>query len=240
MGILALVGHFTEFKDPLEERINNPQKYKDMPCFEVEFNKEKYCFDQGRIIFKNKYISRTTKEDQSAVIYFLPKALSKLPSEEREVRVDWRVDKYHSNNINEPERFVRSFIEDKSRRGSDNYYDKLIQNSKDNKFFEVTEMMENYWISGINKNSKYFIYSVDKRILMKVSLNPSNKYFKFIADIVLQIPTEKNYFEVHFISNQPTEQEFLQTALEIAQEFNQFLTDSKVKNQSLSTNPTTK
>ena len=234
VGVLGLLGHFTEKKDPVEEMVNNPQKYKNMLCFEVEFNKEKYCFDRSKSYFKNKYVGRTTKEDESAVIYFLPKALAHLPPEEREVRIDLKVDKYHRDDVNEPERFVMNFLKDKSMR--DVVFNQLVNDSNNKGFYQISNLLK--FTTSYSKD-RHFINTKNSRILMRLNIEPSNDTYKFIADIVFQNPSERNYFEIHFVSNQPTQKEFLQTSLNIAQEFNQFLTDSKVTNQPLSTSSTT-
>ncbi len=211
----------------MKDMINDPEKYKKQSCFEVEFNKEKYCFDRSRVYFEKKYIDSATKEDESASIYFLPKALSNFPSEDREVMVYLKVDKYHRNDVNEPERFVKNWIK------KDITYGDLMKISTNGNFYEITNNMEGYWISGFNEGNKYFIYHIDKRIIMKIDIKSSNKYYAFIADALFQAPKERNYFEIHIVSNQSTQQEFLQTTLDIAQEFNQFLSDSKISNKSL-------
>lgn len=232
VGVLGLLGHFTEIKDPVEEMVNNPQKYKNMPCFEIEFNKEKYCFDRSRAYFEKKYIDRITKEDESAVIYFLPKVLSHLPSENREVTIYLHVDKYHRDDVNEPERLANASIKDHSNKEIS--FRKLVKNSKNGEFIEITSLMEKDWI--FKKN--HFVTFSNNRIIGLFRVG-SSESFKYTGDIIFQHPKDFNYFEVHFVSNQPTQKEFLQTALDIAQEFNQFLSDSKVTNQPLSTNSDT-
>ncbi|MES2961493.1 MAG: hypothetical protein V4694_03815 [Pseudomonadota bacterium] len=233
VGVLVLLGHFTEIKDPVEEMINNPQKYKNMPCFEVEFNKEKYCFDRSRAYIENKYVSRTTGEDESAEIYFIPRILSNFPIEHREVRVYLKVDKHHRDDVNEPEYFVRGAVKDDSREGK--VFKKLIDKAKDGEFVEITKMLKSDWLHG---GKKHFTVIFNSRIVLSL-IATSNKYFKFIGQTTFQSPIQAIYFEFQLVSNQSTQQEFLKTLLDVAQEFNQFLTDSKVSNQPLSTNSTT-
>ena len=232
VGGLALLGSITEFKHPVEDMIDNPQKYKNMPCFEVEFNKEKYCFDRSRAYFEKKYIDRTTEEDENAVIYFIPKALSNFSPEDREVRVDLRVDKYHRDDVNEPERLVKATIEDRSKKGI--VFKELSKKSKNGEFIEITSMMKEDWIF----KQDHFVTFFNNRIIGLFRVDKDGHY-KFFCSLIFQQPNEDNYINLSFGSNQPTQKEFLQTSLDIAQEFNQFLSDSKVSNQPLSTNSTT-
>jgi hypothetical protein len=226
-----LINHLNS-EEIMKDMINDPEKYKKQPCFEIEFNKEKYCFDRSRAYFEKKYIDRITKEDESAVVYFLPKVLSNFLPKDREVRVDLRVDKYHRDDFNEPERLANASIKDNSKK--EVTFKKLVKNSKNGEFIEITSLMEKDWIFKQN----HFVTFSNNRIIGLFRVG-SSESFKYTGDIMFQHPKNFNYFEVHFVSNQPTQKEFLQTALDIAQEFNQFLSDSKVTSQPLSTNSTT-
>lgn len=224
--------NYLKSEEVMKDMINNPGKYKNQPCLEIEFNKEKYCFDRSRAYFEKKYVDRTTKEDESAVIYFLPKALLNFSPEDREARVDLMVDKYHIDDVNEPERLVKAAIEDHSKKGI--VFKELTKKSKNGEFIEITSLMKKDWIF---KENHFVTFSNDRIIgLFRVG---SSESFKHTGYIIFQHPKDFNYFEVHLVSNQHTQKEFLQTVLDIAQEFNQFMSESKVKNQPLSTNSNT-
>ncbi len=215
-----LVNHL-ESEEAMKDIINNQEKYKNLPCFEVDFNNEKYCFDRSRAFFEKKYVNHTTGEDESAVIYFLSKALSHLPPEDREVRVDLTVDKYHGD-VNEPEHFVRSAVKENLKE------EKIVDKSNNYEFVEITDKLKSERLF----KQKHFIFLSKGRIVARFRVGSSN-YYKLTGDIIFQLPKDVNYFEIHLVSNQLTEGEFLKILLNVAQEFNQFLSDSKVSNKSL-------
>ena len=53
----------------MDDILKNKDKYENMPCFELNFGKSKYCFDKSRSYIEQKYNSSTTKEDESVSEY---------------------------------------------------------------------------------------------------------------------------------------------------------------------------
>lgn len=216
-----LINHL-ESGNIMEDVLNNQEKYKNLPCFELEFNGDKYCFDRSRAFFEKKYLNPTTKKEEGVVVYFIPKVLSGFPPENRSIRIDWRIDEYHRDNINEPEYFVRSAINDSSK----NYklYNEFIAEAADGRFIEITNMMRPERISG----DEHFVFLSEKRIMARFQIDLSSHY-KMYSQVVFHDPTKKDYLMFGLGSNHQTQVKFLKTLFDVGNEFNQYLADSKIK-----------
>ena len=206
----------------MEDMLSNPEKYKNLPCFELEFNGDKYCFDRSRAFFEKKYLNPTTKKEEGMVVYFIPKTLSYFPPENRNVRIDWSVEEYHRDDINEPEYFVRRAIKDSSK----NYqvFNKFISEARDSTFIELTNMIKPERISG----DRHFVFLLKKRVIARFQVDLSS-YYKMYAQVIFHDPSKESYLMFGLGSNHQTQEEFLKTLLDVASEFNQYLEDSKIK-----------
>lgn len=222
VGVLYYLGSKVELKDPVADIINNQEKYKNLPCFNWEFNGEKYCFDRSKSFVTKKYSSKKG-EDETTVMYFIPKALSEFPQQDKNVNIYWYVDKYHRDDLNEPERFVRGTIKDPSKKHK--IYNELVLNARNQEFIEITKTMKSDWLYG---GERYFIILSDKRVVMNINLSPPSHY-QFYAQVTFQIPNSMTYFKFGLGSNQKTQKEFFQTIWNISQEYNQYLEHSKIK-----------
>lgn len=229
------IGFFTEKQLPMESKVlikqqeagkeiediqANPEKYQKMPCFELEFNGEKYCFDRSKAYFEKKY-SSNNGGDGTIVLYFIPQALLNLPENKKSIRIDWHVDQNHRDDLNEPERFIRNYIKDSK------VYFTMLLGAKNGEFADVSNLMSFDKIS-LYGNYKHVVNVNNKRIILRASIEPSNEYYKFIGNVSYQRPNQETNFEFHLVSNQKNQKEFLQTSLDIAKEFEQYLEKSKI------------
>ena len=94
----------------MDDILKNKEKYENMPCFELNFGNSKYCFDKSKAYIEQKYISSTTKEDESVSLYFAAEALLPLKRENKFVNIYWNIDKYSKNNQTYPEYLSKNSI----------------------------------------------------------------------------------------------------------------------------------
>ncbi|MBM5783099.1 MAG: hypothetical protein FJ368_06760 [Pelagibacterales bacterium] len=207
----------------LDDIVSNPEKYKKEPCFKLEFDGHKYCFDNSKALFHKRYEKGPFVGGEDVVLYFIPKALLQFPQQNKSIRIDWEVDEYYKKT---GKNIVERMIHYRNRNPKAYY--KMLSEVKEGKFINVDKYFPIREEDTFNRGNKIFIYAINGQAVMSLVIEPSNKYFKFISSVTYK-NLEQNYvISFHLVSNQQTEKEFLNTILEITKEFSVYAENSKI------------
>ena len=209
----------------MDDILKNKDKYENMPCFELNFGNSKYCFDRSKSYIEQKYSSSTTKKDEAVSLYFAAEDLLPLKRENKFVNIYWNIDKYSQKGQTYPEWLSKNSIKKELKN---NFYKDsrpLFDSRKDIRISEITDKMRSDLVWG---GQRQFIILLGDKIVIRIRLGRSNDYYKYAGKIIYQLPQQETFFEFQLVTNQKTEKEFFQTAFNIAEEFNQYLKDSKL------------
>ncbi len=207
----------------------NKEKYEKLPCFEVKFGKSKYCFERSRAYIENKHLSRTTGEDYALSFYYLPDALLPLKRDDKFVSVMLYMNEDGEGRTYPDSRVYHSIVTQGSDKNKGKkIYENLINNSIDGKIIEVTDEMNFIGHSSVRK-SRYFIGLKERNIVFLVELESTGGSYNFTGRVFYQLPdNEEYYIRFYLVSNQKELKDFLNTALNIAVEINEYLEKSKI------------
>ena len=211
---------------------DNPDKYKDLPCFEFSLNENRnhFCLNRSRVprILKlyGKAGAPKGSPVHSAVLHFISKTHKKDKENLRHIlRVNIEDYEYDITLPYSYSRFRDYRSEDKEKKKlAIRKHNQMINNPKNNnKFIDITKLENNGFKHDV------YIYIKDKKVSAYFKIY-ANEVFNLIGDIYYQTEETPFYYHFHYLSNDDiTKEQFLRRILSMAEEFDEFFKASQVQ-----------
>ena len=242
-----LLEHMSE-RQRIEDMVENAEKYRKLPCIEVQILEDTYCFDRSRMGNMHIYTSRPNEEFYafrfSFISEILPTDKTAIGYEHAIPRVSlfWDDSDYDITGKNgiafsAPHRFVYhstvGFREDEADREKyENIYRELLQNN-DNKLVDITpfQMPD---LGSIHSDDRVFIEGNVPIALVNLDTDERVKWrnngWKYTGQVIRYAPAwQPFYIEFYFRTKHGSSRDEVRLRyIRVAKEIWRFLEDSKL------------
>lgn len=214
-----LLRHLNE-QTRTDDMINNPEKYQNLPCLEVQAGKDKYCFDRNRVSGASIYTKPQSDEFQTLKFQFISKLLPK-PKDKKE---------YTLGGI-----YVESFSEfGYSNLHTTAYYRLKHFSKKNNEPYEIIVKKHNNKIlevgKWVNQTDTAYVYIKDNIPVAYIVAEYNTAAWKHSIRI-REYRKSKDEYPIYFnywTRIETTREQAIKKAVDIAEEIYQFLQKSQI------------
>jgi len=211
----------------LKERINNPQKYNDLPCIEVKFLEQDYCFNQSKVASFSAHRTIVDKQIKALSFVFFSDVLNKKGVSTSPIRV--LMEKTESAGF--PKNYVPRYVYSRRNNVEEKAlyrerYEKLIQESE-GKWFEYSELMQHQPPNYEFPNKRKFVFISEGKVVASMRYLSPTPYWQHSGTIKYKISNFPLVLEFLFVTkDQLVKPKIL--ILNVAKEIEQYFVDSQI------------